>query len=145
MSDREGLSALADLEGRWTLYRRITHADGQINEFHGHATFTLDGDQLVLDEEGVLSGLPGGATLNASRRYMMSEEADHIAVFFNDMRPFHAIPLGVARPEANHDCPPDTYAVSYDFSNLDVWRASWSVSGPRKSYVMNTRYTRAQS
>lgn len=144
MSDREGLSALADLEGRWTLYRRITHADGQINEFHGHATFTLDGDQLVLDEEGVLSGLPGRARLNATRRYMMREEADHIVVFFHDMRPFHAIPLRVARPEASHDCPPDAYAVSYDFSNLDVWRAIWRVSGPRKSYVMNTRYTRVQ-
>ena len=145
MSNGEGLLALADLEGRWTLNRQITHAGGEVNEFHGHATCTLDGDQLILDEEGVLSGLPGGATLKASRRYIMSEEAGHIAVFFHDMRPFHAIPLGVARPEASHDCPPDTYEVSYDFSDLGAWRAIWSVSGPRKSYVMKTRYTRVQS
>ena len=145
MSDREGLSALADLEGCWTLSRKITHADGQVNEFTGHATCTLDGDQLTLNEEGVLSGLPGGGPLNASRRYIMCEAAGHIAVFFHDMRPFHAIPLGVARPEACHDCPPDTYEVSYDFSDLGAWRATWSVSGPRKSYVMTTRYTRAQS
>ena len=144
MTGREGLAGLTDLEGLWTLSRRIVHAGGEVNEFKGQATCSRDSERLILDEEGLLSGVSNVGTLRASRRYVFCEQAGQIAVFFHDMRPFHAIPLGVAHPEAHHDCPPDTYEVSYDFSNLNQWRAKWSVSGPRKSYVMSTRYTRVQ-
>ena len=57
------------------------------------------------------------------------------------MRPFHEIPMGVADPEAIHDCPPDRYHVAYDFARWPIWGSVWTVTGPRKDYVMNSAYT----
>ena len=65
-----------------------------------------------------------------------------VAVLFDDLRPFHAIALNAEGPEATHLCTPDTYRVAYEFDLPDTWQARWSVEGPRKAYVMKSRFRR---
>lgn len=137
-----GLGTLAALEGEWALSREIAHADGARHVFRGTARFHWQGGHLVQDEEGALSGLPGGGEVRATRRYLW-READGLAeILFDDLRPFHAFPLDRERPGATHHCDPDIYHVAYDFDLPRAWRARWSVEGPRKSYVMDSRFRR---
>lgn len=138
-----GLTSLAALEGLWRLDREILHGNGARHAFKGTARFRWQGPNLVQDEEGVLSGLPGGAGVKATRRYLWQESDRMVEVLFDDLRPFHAIPLNAERPEATHLCSPDTYHVAYDFDLPVAWQARWSVEGPRKSYVMESRFRRA--
>ena len=63
-----------------------------------------------------------------------------IHVFFDDMRPFHALPAGADRHETTHLCGPDLYEVAYDFTGWPRWRAVWRVGGPRKDYTMTSDY-----
>ncbi len=132
-----GLVALADLEGRWRLSRRIVHADGTEDRLDGTTLFRRDGSRLIQEEEGVLR-LAQGALLRATRRYLWTGRPDRLEVGFEDGRPFHTVPLGVARPEASHLCPPDRYEVAYDVADMTEWRAVWRVSGPGKAYVMTS-------
>ena len=62
-----------------------------------------------------------------------------VAVLFEDGRPFHE--FDPARGEAEHLCEPDIYRVTYLFQP-DQWDSRWEVHGPKKDYVMETRYTR---
>jgi hypothetical protein len=135
-----GLVSLQALEGRWRLSRVIRNADGSEAQLSGVTVFRRDGEGLVQEEEGWLT-LPGGAApLRAARRYRWAEAENGLEVRFEDGRPFHAVPLGIARPEAEHDCAPDVYRVAYDFADWPHWRAVWSVTGPRKDYVMTSDY-----
>jgi hypothetical protein len=135
-----GLVSLEALEGRWRLTRRVENADGSAATLQGVTVFRREGDGLVQEEEGWLT-LPGGAApLRATRRYLWAAGASELEVRFGDGRPFHTVPLGVARPEAAHDCAPDLYRVAYDFSDWPRWRAVWRVTGPRKDYVMTSDY-----
>lgn len=138
-----GLTSLGALEGRWRLTRRILHDDGTENRLEGTATFSRSGKRLIQVEEGLLSGLPGQPSLKASRRYVWTLERGRIEVLFGDMRPFHTIPVGVARPETTYLCPPDRYTVSYDFSDPAAWSSLWRVEGPKKSYVMESLFSQA--
>ena len=92
------------------------------------------------EEEGWLALPGGGAPLRATRRYLWAADAAWLEVRFEDGRPFHTVPLDVARPEAAHDCAPDVYRVAYDFADWPRWRAVWRVTGPRKDYVMTSDY-----
>lgn len=135
-----GLTSLSALEGTWRLDRHIVHADGSEHRFEGVARFRRSGPRLIEDEEGVLLGIPGQPDLKATRRYIWIQEKNRIEVLFDDMRPFHTIPTGVAHPETTHLCPPDRYRVSYDFSDRLHWSSVWRVEGPRKSYVMTNEF-----
>jgi len=133
--------ALEDFEGQWRLEREIEDARaGQRVRFSGTALFSPDTEGLLCEEAGDLI-LPGQPPMRASRRYLWRAQGEDIAVLFHDGRPFHLIGPG-ARPAAEHDCPPDFYRVRYDFRHWPDWEAEWRVSGPRKSYVMRSRYLR---
>ena len=138
-----GLTALADLTGRWHLSRVITHDDGRIDRFEGEARFAWSGPRLIEDQTGTLDMGGGARPLVGTRRYVWQAEKGRIEVLFDDMRPFHTIPLNVAHPEPTHLCAPDRYAVAYDFSTFPDWTAAWTVEGPRKGYRMISRYSRA--
>ncbi len=137
-----GLSSLSALAGEWHLSREIRHDDGALHTFEGKATFGWSGPRLIEDQSGRLD-IGTDAPLVASRRYVWTSEDGRIEVLFEDMRPFHTIPLNVPHPETTHLCPPDRYHVSYDFSAFPVWTASWTVEGPRKAYEMKSRYARS--
>jgi hypothetical protein len=135
-----GLVSLAALEGRWRLTRLIRNADGSEATLDGTAVFRRAGLRLVQEEDGWLA-LPGSAApLRATRRYVWTAEKARLEVLFEDNRPFHTVPLGVARPATTYLCDPDRYAVSYDFTGWPHWRSVWRVEGPRKDYVMTSDY-----
>ena len=51
---------------------------------------------------------------------------------------FHRVPpLG---GDSGHWCDPDQYDGSYDFSAWPAFTVTWSVRGPRKAYLMSSRY-----
>lgn len=133
---------LSAFEGRWSVDRRIEHADGLSGRFTGQATFTRSGPEcLLLEETGTLS--QGGREMHAERRYLWrTTPHGEIAISFADNRPFHVLAPGTARPDAVYLCPPDRYAVAYDFTDWPVWRTVWRVEGPRKNYRMETQFRR---
>lgn len=135
-----GLASLWVLEGRWHLSRVITHGDGREDRLEGEAIFTRAGPRLVQEEIGTLC--TGGQEFEARQRYLWAEAAGRIDVSFADNRPFHSIPLNDSTPQTVHLCPPDRYEVAYDFTHWPHWRATWTVEGPRKDYVMVSTYRR---
>lgn len=137
-----GLSSLASLEGRWKLSRVIEHAQGTVDYLEGTTTFHRAGQQMIQDEEGLLSQDSVAMPLKATRRYLWSQVRNRLECAFDDGRPFHTVPLGTATPETVFLCPPDRYAVSYMFDSRNSWTATWKVSGPRKDYTMTSTYTR---
>ena len=137
-----GLPSLSALAGQWSLTRTIDHADGATHRFSGQSTFAWSGPRLIETQSGHLD-MGAGPALKATRRYVWTAESGRIEVLFDDMRPFHTIPLGVATPETTHLCPPDRYQVTYDFTAFPDWTAVWNVEGPKKEYRMASHYRRA--
>ncbi|MDE0344848.1 MAG: DUF6314 family protein [Boseongicola sp.] len=132
-------ASLWDLAGQWSLARRIRHVDGRENSFSGKAVFTRSGSRLIQEESGLLR--LDDQALEARQRLVWKQDGPMLKVHFADMQPFHEIPIGVTDPEAVHDCPPDRYHVTYDFAQWPVWGSVWTVTGPRKDYIMNSTYT----
>ena len=130
--------SLGALEGTWRIGRDILHADGTRARFDGEARFTRSESRLIQDETGRLD--LGGQSFAASRRYVWQESGETIEVLFDDMRPFHAIPLGTMRHDTTHLCDPDRYDVAYDFTGWPRWRSVWRVRGPLKDYTMTSDY-----
>ncbi|MGR3502883.1 DUF6314 family protein [Pseudaestuariivita sp.] len=125
-------------EGRWHLTRHIDdRAGSQSGRLAGTATFARDGAGLTLTETGTLR-LTNGGTFKATRRSLWRPG---ITVLFEDGRPFHSFTADA--PQAHHNCPPDSYDVTYDFDAWPDWEARWTVKGPRKDYTMVSRYTRS--
>ena len=129
---------LKDFEGAWAIDRRVENAVGPDARFAGVARFVPGEGGLVLTEEGEMT-VPGLTPMRATRRYLWREAAEGIDVFFDDGRYFHHIGTGSV-VEAAHDCAPDVYRVSYDFTGWPRWQAVWQVSGPRKAYRMTSVY-----
>lgn len=140
---RAGLRALSSLLGTWRIERTIRHADGRVDRMAGAARFFRSGGQVVEDVTGRLVLGAGQGPLTATRRYLWREVGGRLECAFADGRPFHTVPLGVERPETTFLCPPDRYHVTYDFSRLPDWTSLWKVEGPRKGYLMETRYRAA--
>ncbi len=132
--------ALADFAGLWRVARDITdHRAGLTGRFTGTAILTPGGPGLRYREEGSLA-FGAAAPVRAERSYLWSERGGRIAVCFADGRPFHD--FDPADAAALHFCAPDHYAVRYDFARWPDWGAEWRVTGPRKDYIMLTRYCR---
>ncbi len=131
---------LSDFEGRWVLTRTIRDARaGQVVQADGVACLHRADDGLIYDEEVTLR-IPGQAEMKGTRRYLWRKDGDGVAVFFDDGRYFHRLKLGSSQATDHHDCAPDSYDALYDFSNWPRWNVRWIVSGPRKSYEMDTQY-----
>ena len=131
---------LADFEGRWLVNRRIENAVGPDASFQGAVDFIPDDAGLMMREVGEMA-VDGQPPLRATRDYRWCDADDGIDVYFDDGRFFHRIGQG-ACPEDRHDCAPDLYRVTYDFSAWPEWTSLWRVTGPRKDYVMRTRFSR---
>lgn len=133
--------ALSEFAGTWHLRRVVENAIGPDARFEGTAEFAPDDAGLVLVERGEMR-IEGQGGFAAERRYLWRPSAAGIAVLFSNGRPFHEFDPASDRPEAEHPCAPDHYRVAYDFSGWPAWRSVWRVRGPRKSYVMQSRYFR---
>jgi hypothetical protein len=135
----EGIARESWFRGRWQMVRIIEDVtEGVIGEFWGACTFSPDGEGLTCRETGVLRFR--GEDYAASRVSLWRfPGGGRIEVRYEDGRPFHDFDEG--RPEARHLCSEDAYRVSYEFAQ-NGWLSRWEVSGPRKDYVMITRYRR---
>ncbi|QFU08994.1 hypothetical protein PARPLA_01871 [Rhodobacteraceae bacterium THAF1] len=131
---------LQDFAGQWVLARKIVHSDGRVATLRGRAAFRAEGPTLVYEEAGTLK--MDGTTLEARQSHLWRADGNRIHVSFADGRPFHSFALGLADAAARHDCPPDIYDVSYDFSGWPQWRSRWVVTGPRKGYELISIYAR---
>lgn len=136
-----GLASLSALEGHWRLQRKITQADGRTGRFEGDTVFRRTGPRLIQEEAGTLS-MEGAPPLKATRRYIWTTSGELLKIAFEDGRPFHAVPAGVTEYDTVYLCPPDRYEVAYDFADMRAWTSRWRVEGPRKDYVMESRFTR---
>lgn len=131
---------ISGFAGTWTLNRTIRDARaGQIVEAEGQAHLVPNSDGLVYDEQVTLH-LPGQPAMKGTRRYLWRDTGDMIAIHFDDGRFFHNLKLNLAQAADHHDCPPDSYDALYDFTDWPRWSVRWTVSGPRKSYEMDTEY-----
>jgi Family of unknown function (DUF6314) len=135
---------VASLAGTWELRRSID--DG--SSMTGIATFAERTDRgLDYCERGRLR-LPSGQEIDAERRYVFAETPDGFAVFFAEspLRLFHRIALSRVGSdlvgEASHLCRDDHYDSRYEFRADGSFTVEHRVCGPRKRYVMLTRYAR---
>ena len=128
---------LADFIGRWVIEREIVHAGAPPAQFVGQAEWTATTGGADYFETGVLK-LAGHSDMQAERRYRWDNDLN---VYFDDGRFFHQVPALGGGTE--HWCDPDDYKVAYDFDHWPQWSARWAVQGPRKNYVMTSRYRQA--
>lgn len=137
MSAGRGCPAPEAFLGRWRIEREIADRRGPDAVFAGQAVISEADGGWLYRETGMLRFADGGA-FEAERRYLWQPAEGAIAVFFDDGRPFHTIPLEGGGDR--HLCGADLYDVVYDLSRWPLWEAVWTVTGPRKSYVLSSRY-----
>ncbi|MEM5467963.1 DUF6314 family protein [Celeribacter marinus] len=135
---------LIDFDGTWHITRTITDFTGGPNaQLVGQCSFTPQGGGLVQAEVGTLQLTGASVALKAERRYVWTSQGSDIAVYFDDGRFFHAFDPRGDVVSATHDCPPDRYDVTYDFSAWPLWQVTWRVHGPRKDYTSLTEFSRS--
>lgn len=133
---------LRDLAGQWILERWIDdRRAGLAGRLSGTCVWRPDAPGLVQEETGVLH-YGDAPPIRAERRYLWRTSGDGLAVFFEDGRPFHTI--GPGRLSDRHDCPPDTYEVTYLFDGSRAFSTTWRVTGPRKDQLIHSNYTRQE-
>ena len=126
---------------KWALQREIRHDTGHIDRFDGTCRFSPSGPRLLQDEQGTLETAQG--RFEATRRYVWTQTEGWLHIHFADMRPFVSLPMAVAKPTATHLCTPDRYEVVFNFGLWPDWESTWTVEGPRKSYIMTNRFSPA--
>lgn len=131
-----------DFAGDWQIDRAITdRRTGQPGRFVGRAVLTPVGQTgLAYAETGQLQIGPG-PPMASTRRYVWAF-GDAVQVAFDDGRPFHSFRPGISGAGTDHQCGADLYQVTYGFHDWPCWTARWAVQGPRKDYVMLSRYWR---
>ncbi len=133
---------IADFAGQWRMIRRIEDAAaGQVLHASGSAVIASHPQHWIYDENLTLR-VPGQPEMTATRRYLWHGTPDGVRICFDDGRFFHHLSFGTERCSDHHDCAPDSYDAQYDFERWPRWSVVWTVSGPRKSYVMHTDYAR---
>ncbi len=125
---------LSDFEGTWQIAREIRPEAGPRACFEGLGVWTPDREGLAYAERGVLS-MDGVSPMQAERRYFWRPD---LSVLFDDGRFFHQVPAEGGQTE--HWCDPDHYKVTYNFSAWPMFDVSWEVRGPRKAYLMISRF-----
>jgi len=131
-----------DFMGTWQIERTITdRLTGQAGTFRGTAEFTQSDTGLDYAEQGSMK-LGDGPMMTATRRYHWLFTPELVQVSFDDGRDFHTFVPNGAVAGTDHPCGDDHYKVAYDFTAWPDWRATWTVSGPRKDYTSISQYRR---
>jgi hypothetical protein len=137
------MGVIQSLVGSWELRRSIDNGVSMT----GTASFVdLGAARFDYRERGRLR-LPHGQCIDAERHYVFAEHADGFAVWFAEAAPrlFHRVVLSRAGPslvgEATHLCGDDRYDSRYEFNSDGSFVIAHTVSGPRKAYAIETRYT----
>lgn len=129
--------------GAWRLERRIDdRRAGQAGWMYGTVRLIPDGpDALRYVETGVLR-LGDGPPMPADRVNLWRFSEARVEVLFEDGRPFHSFVPEDCAPGTDHPCGADFYQVVYDLTLWPRWSTRWTVTGPRKDYAMESRYSR---
>lgn len=133
----------AFLEGEWEVFRQIDDRRlDQLGGFEGSASFAVDGDDLIYDEDGELRlGTHKGPAFQTYRYTFPSKRQAEIC--FADGRPFHDLDLSNGAWACMHLCGEDQYEGAFTALERDSWRVIWRVRGPRKDLRLDSRYSRA--
>lgn len=145
---------LPALSGLWSLDRTIESSiSGEpMAVMRGTAVFTLQSSNAASYSESLVLALQDGPAMPATRQYFYRQDANVLAIFFDEARerPFHRLVLqetvgGMLLASAVHHCAPDHYDSRYEFRSDGAFAITHLVSGPRKSYVSKTLYVRGAS
>ena len=132
------------LRGEWVLTRTVGH-DGVMT---GRAAFTDKpgaSSSLLYTEQGI-NRLPGGEEFDFFQNYLYQSDDAGLHVFFADGRTFHTLDFETdRRAKARHLCGNDLYQGTYAFHDDDHFSVTWSVKGPKKDFVIQTKYNRQGS
>lgn len=109
--------------------------------FRGTACFSACRAGLLLEERGeaAVGAYKGEACQRTVFHFDGASAAD---VRFEDGRLFHQVDLATGAAVVEHDCPPDRYEGRYRVLAADRWLLGWRVAGPRKKYLIASRFTR---
>lgn len=135
--------ALSFLKGTWSFTR---HMDGH-GRMSGTAQFIESEPETLAYTESGIHELPGGQMLNFFQNYIYQREREQLVAYFTDGRPFHEVRFyredGVLKAGAIHLCGADRYNGTYIFDGTDHFSLIWDVKGPKKDYIIQTRYNRS--
>ncbi len=130
--------------GQWTLDREVVG----VAVMKGVTTFTPAGPDTAEYFEEVSVHLADGQVLHGEQRYVYERISEGIAVYFHPStqdgvrRLFHDLHFAGLRAEARHLCKEDLYRTTYVIDSRDAFTVRHVVRGPRKDYVLHTRYQR---
>jgi len=128
--------------GAWRLERDVEDRRAAVTgRLSGRAIFRPDGPDLRYREDGTLSLGDYRGVFYRSYRYRFPDSA-RAAVAFEDARPFHELDLSRGAWRATHHCGADLYEGRFTVSDEDTWCAVWRVTGPRKDWLLSSRFQR---
>lgn len=115
----------------------------------GEATFIERDDGLLkYRETGFATLTHCNHTFAFSRSYVYVVDGPSLRIFFDEPAPrlFHHITLSKDadgwQGSGVHLCAADSYSSDYAFAHNHAFRIRHAVSGPRKSYVIETHFVR---
>ena len=132
---------LAELEGHWTLTRRIDdRRAGLTGSAHRNLPLAARCRRIGAggDRARFITAVPRRSAPNAA--ISGGRWASGWPCFFEDGRPIYDLAPG--RLSTRHDCAPDTYDVTYVFDGSFSFSTTWRVTGPRKDQFIHSTYTR---
>lgn len=133
---------LSHLHGEWTITRTV----GQGGVMKGSAAFVETAPDTLAYSETGQNHLPDGTVLDFYQSYVYRNDNDGMHADFTDGRPFHTLEFeNEKRAKARHLCGNDLYEGTYAFHDEDHFTLTWSVKGPKKDFVIQTKYNRQGS
>ncbi|MEM8618287.1 MAG: DUF6314 family protein [Actinomycetota bacterium] len=134
----------ASLVGSWRIWRSIDDRYGrQCMTGKGNAHFEPAGADVLEYHERLNMRFAHRATpLAATGSFVWRYDHPIVEVVSRDRLVVQRFDLLVDSHSYVHDCGPDRYEGRCDFSKWPDWTSSWDVVGPRKDYLMTTRFRR---
>ena len=137
----------AKLPGSWAL-TRIIPGRGKLT---GQVTFTEAGPhRLLCEERGLLELDQIVQTFEATRSYIYELRGENLFIFYNDGDRkgdvLHELVFNQGNISTHcHVCARDTYDLTMTMAGPDKIEMIYKVSGPQKSYTMESTLTREAS
>ncbi|WP_416969227.1 DUF6314 family protein [Streptomyces sp. 4F14] len=135
---------LGFLAGEWDVSRSVRDlASGEGGSFTGTTVFQrLDPAGLLHLESGTFTWQGVARPASRTLRFLPGPAPGTADVRFSDGRPFHALDLTTGHHLAEHPCAADLYRGEFSVLDPERWRTAWRVSGPAKTLLLTTAYTR---
>ena len=138
---------LQQLNGTWAFER---NSPGQATMTGTAVIAAIAPDLSAYEERGTLTTAEG-RTFQFARKYRYRATEKSFDILFDEtpLRLYQSVSLvarnGGWRGSGFHLCSPDEYRSDYSFDPPDLFMTTHNVTGPRKSYLIETRYRRAST